>query len=137
MGYLGMAAIRQSYGVTDFYPKANEQSLVVVLIKEVEAVNNLQDILTVDNIDVYYMARTDLSETMGYTGQPNHPEVQAVVDRCMAQILAADKVTGTTVDDDNFESYIDKGARFFLTGWTQWVSRGANQYLSRVAAKGG
>ncbi len=70
-------------------------------------------------------------------GQPNHPEVQAVVDRCMAQILAADKVTGTTVDDDNFESYIDKGARFFLTGWTQWVSRGDNQYLSRVAAKGG
>ena len=54
-----MAAIRQSYGVTDFYPKANEQSLVVVLIKEVEAVNNLQDILTVDNIDIYYMARTE------------------------------------------------------------------------------
>lgn len=63
MGYLGMAAPRQSYGVTDFYPKANEQSLVVVLIEEVEAVNNLQDILTMDNIDVYYMARTDLSET--------------------------------------------------------------------------
>ena len=40
-------------------------------------------------------------------------------------------------NDDNVEGYIEKGARFFLTSWQPWIARGANQYLSRVAAKEG
>ena len=88
-----------------------------------------------DNIDVFFMAPSDLAQTMGYTGQPNHPEVQAVVTRCMDQIVAAGKITGTVANDENVESYIDKGARFFLTSWQQWVAKGAPQYLAKVAAK--
>ena len=137
IGYRGMAAGRQSYGVTDYYRKANEETLVVVLIEEIEAVNNLQDILTVDNIDVYFLAPHDLAQTMGYTGQMNHPEVLAVVDRCIAQIVAAGKVAGALVNEDTVEGYIEKGARFFLTNWQPWIARGATQYLSRVAAKAG
>jgi len=137
IGYRGMASGRQSYGVTDYYPKANEESLVVVLIEEMKAVHNLQDILTVDNIDVFFMAPSDLAQTMGYTGQPNHPEVQKMVDRCIAQVLAAGKVPGALVNEDTVGSYIEKGARFFLTSWQSWIARGATQYLSRVAAKVG
>ena len=87
-GYRGMYSGRQSYGVADYHRKANEETLVVVLIEEMEAVNNLHDILTVDNIDVYFLAPSDLAQTMGYTGQMAHPEVVAVVDRCIAQVLA-------------------------------------------------
>lgn len=136
-GYRGMYAGRQSYGVTDFYRKANEETLVVVLIEETKAVDNLAEILTVDGIDVYFMAPGDLAQTMGLTGQPAHPEVLAVVDRCIAQILAAGKVPGALVNDDTVESYIEKGARFLLTNWQPWTARGAGQYLARVAAKAG
>jgi 4-hydroxy-2-oxoheptanedioate aldolase len=135
LGYRGMAGGRQSYGVSDYHNKSNEETLVVVLIEEVEGVRNLAEILTVDNIDVFFMAPSDLAQTMGYTGQPNHPEVQAVVTRCMDQIVAAGKITGTVANDENVEGYIDKGARFFLTSWQQWVAKGAPQYLAKVAAK--
>ena len=64
IGSRGMAAGRQSYGVTDYYRKANAETLVVVLIEEMEAVNNLQDILTVDHIDVFFIAPSDLAQTM-------------------------------------------------------------------------
>jgi 4-hydroxy-2-oxoheptanedioate aldolase len=137
IGYRGIGMGRQSYGVSEYFRKANEESLMVVLIEEMEAVNNLQDILSVDNIDVYFLAPGDLGQTMGYTGQMNHPEVLAVVDRCIAQIVSAGKVAGALVSDDTVESYIDKGARFFLTNWQPWVARGANQYLEKVAAKDG
>ena len=137
LGYRGMGAGRQSYGVTDYYRKANEQTLTVILIEDIVAVENLAEMLTLDNIDVYFMAPSDLAQTMGHTGGMNHPDVQAVVTRCIAQIVAAGKVAGTVANDDNVEGYIEKGARFFLTSWQPWIARGANQYLSKVAAKEG
>ena len=137
LGYRGMGAGRQSYGVTDYYLKANEQTLTVILIEDIVAVENLAEMLTLDNIDVYFMAPSDLAQTMGHTGGMNHPDVQAVVTRCIAQIVASGKVAGTVANDDNVEDYIEKGARFFLTSWQPWIARGANQYLSKVAAKEG
>ena len=137
MGDRGMFTGRQSYGVTDYYRRANEESLVVALIEEMKAVNNLQDILTVDNIDVFFMAPSDLAQTMGHTAQPDHPDVLAVIDKCIAQIVASGKVAGALVSEDTVESYIEKGARFFLTNLQPWIARGATQYLAKVAAKSG
>ena len=137
LGYRGMFGGRQSYGVPDYFQAANNQSMVVVLLEEVEALQNLDEILQVDDIDVFFVAPSDLAQTMGLTGQPAHPEVLAVVDRCIAQILAAGKVPGALVNDDTVESYIEKGARFLLTNWQPWIARGAGQYLARVAAKAG
>ena len=63
-----MAAGRQSYGVTDYSRKANAETLVVVLIEEITAVGNLQDIVTVEQIDVFCVAPSDRAQTMGCTG---------------------------------------------------------------------
>ena len=41
----GMFGGRQSYGVTDYFKHANDQTLSVVLIEEIEAVKNLAHIL--------------------------------------------------------------------------------------------
>ena len=46
LGYRGMGAGRQSYGVTDYYRKANEQTLTVILIEDIVAVENLAEMLT-------------------------------------------------------------------------------------------
>ena len=53
------------------------------------------------------------------------------------QIVAAGKVPGHIGNAETVESYIEKGVRFFLTSWQPWLVRGANNYLSKVAAKGG
>ena len=135
LGYRGMAAGRQSYGVTDYYRKANEQTLLVVYIEEVEAVKNLDEILTVDNIDVFLPGPFDLASDMGYTGQPEHPEVVKAVDECVEKILAAGKVAGTLGSEAIIERAIGQGARFLLSGWQQWVAKGATQYLSMVNSK--
>ena len=61
----------------------------------------------------------------------------AVIDKCIAQIVASGKVAGALVSEDTVESYIEKGARFFLTNLQPWIARGATQYLAKVAAKSG
>ena len=135
LGNRGMFNGHQSFGVADYYRKANEETLVVVLIEEIRAINGLPEILSVDNIDVYFLAPSDLAQTMGYTGQMNHPEVLSVIDRSINMITEAGKTAGTLVNDENVEAYIEKGVRFFLNNWQPWIARGASQYLSKLAAK--
>ena len=132
IGYRGMFGGRQSFGVPDYVQRANDQTFVVVLIEEIEAVNNLADILTVDNIDVFFVAPADLAQTMGHIGNHTHPDVQATIDSALAEIVAAGRTAGTLATDDNVERYRDAGVRFFLTGWPNWVSQGAKGFLQRV-----
>ena len=132
IGYRGMFGGRQSFGVPDYLQRANDQTLVVVLIEEIEAVDNLADILTVDNIDVFFVAPADLAQTMGHIGNHTHPDVQATIDKALAQIVAAGRTAGTLATDDNVARYRDAGVRFFLTGWPNWVAQGAKGFLQKV-----
>ena len=132
IGYRGMFGGRQSFGVPDYLQRANDQTLVVVLIEEIEAVDNLADILTVDNIDVFFVAPADLAQTMGHVGNHTHPDVQAAIDNALAQIVAAGRTAGTLATDDNVARYRDAGVRFFLTGWPNWVAQGAKGFLQKV-----
>src|SRR5262249_60327093 len=100
MGYRGMFGGRQSFGVPDYFKRANDQTMVVVLIEEIEAVHNLADILTVDNLDVFFVAPSDLAQTTGHIGNAAHPEVQAVIDKALGQIIAAGRNAGTLGHDD-------------------------------------
>ena len=80
-----------------------------------------------DNIDVFFVAPSDLAQTMGHIGNATHPEVQAVIDQALAQIIAAGRTAGTLVNDDTVERYLAAGVRFVMTGWTNWVVQGARR----------
>jgi 2-keto-3-deoxy-L-rhamnonate aldolase RhmA len=133
IGQRGMFGGRRSYGVSDYFQRANDDTLLVVLIEEIEAVRNLSAILTVDHIDVFFVAPSDLAQTMGHIGNHTHPEVQTTIDRALAQIIEAGRVAGTLVNNDNVERYIDAGVRFVMTSWTSWVAQGAKTFLQKAA----
>jgi 4-hydroxy-2-oxoheptanedioate aldolase len=132
-GYRGMFGGRQAFGVPDFLEHANEQSMVVVLIEEAEALRNLDEILKVDNIDVFFVAPSDLAQTMGHIGNPGHPDVQKAIDDGIARIVDSGRTAGTLVNDDNITRYINQGVKFTMTSWNAWVARGAAEFLGKVA----
>lgn len=132
VGLRGMFGGRQSYGVENYYQQANDQTLVVVLIEELEAVQNLAEILTVEHIDVFFVAPSDLAQTMGHLGNYQHPEVQETVDSALAQIVDAGKNAGTLVFDETVERYVAAGVGFLLTPWNLWVAKGARVFLEKV-----
>ena len=134
IGARGAYTSRQGIGVDDYPSKANDETMVVVLIEDVVAIDNLAKILAVDDIDVFFVASGDLAQSMGLLGQATHPDVLATVDRAIEQITGAGRVAGAVVNDSNVESYIKKGVRFFMTPWTAWVETGSRAYLYRVAA---
>ena len=134
LGYRGMFGGRQSFGVADYFHAANDQTMVIVLLEEVEALGNLDDILKVDNIDVFFVAPSDLAQTMGHLGHPEHPEVQSAIEEAIGKIVSAGRVPGTLVNDGNLERYVQMGVKFLMTSWNGWVARGANEFVQKAAS---
>ena len=131
LGARGNYTSRQGIGVENFAQKANDETMIIVLIEDILAVNNLKEILEVDHIDVFYVAPGDLAQSMGLLGQPNHPEVLKTVDKALIQIQDAGRVAGTLVNDDSVESYLEKGVKFVTTAIAPWLEKGAKDFLGR------
>ena len=76
------------YGVENpmaYLKAANQGIMIAVHIETYEAVENIEAIMSVEGIDVCYIGPTDLSVTMGYAAEgPDHPEVQAAMERVLA-----------------------------------------------------
>lgn len=134
LGQRGMFSGRRAYGDAHFFAQANDEILLVVLIEEIRAVEQLAEILTVDHIDVFFVAPSDLAQTMGYVGQPYHPAVQQVVEGALRQIVAAGRTAGALSADTTLARDIDLGARFFLTSYDPWIKAGAQAYQAQLAA---
>lgn len=78
-GFRGVGLARaQKYG-QDFedYRKWNqEKSIVIVQVEHIDAVNNLEDILSVTGVDGFIVGPYDLSGSLGVPGQFENPDVQ-------------------------------------------------------------
>jgi 4-hydroxy-2-oxoheptanedioate aldolase len=67
-----------------YLQRHNEESIVAIHIETAEAVENLEQILSVPGIDIAYVGPVDLSVSMGYAAvSPGHPEVEAAADRIL------------------------------------------------------
>ena len=132
LGARGSYSSRQGIGVPDYQTRANDETMVIVLIEDIVAVENLSEILKVDDIDVFFVAPGDLAQSMGHLGDVAHPDVVAAVDRATDQIAAAGKVAGAMCWDANVEDRIARGARFLLNTWNPWLDAGARAWLDGV-----
>lgn len=131
-GKRGMYTSRQGYGVDNFFAEANEQSLLIVLIEDIKAIGNLDEILTVDHIDVFFVAPTDLAQSMGHNADTAHPEVQDTITDAIARINAAGRVAGFTTSNDQVADYVGRGARVVLTSVGAWLGAGARDFIARA-----
>jgi 2-keto-3-deoxy-L-rhamnonate aldolase RhmA len=134
-GERGAAFPRQSYGVPDYLATANEEVLIVALLEDIEAFENLDDILQVDRIDCFFIGPVDLAQTMGaeYLGQPFHPDVQTVVRDGIVRIVAAGSCAGTLVNDENVAEFLSAGVRFLRLAALSYMEDGLKEFHRRVA----
>ena len=135
IGERGVYASRQSYGLdsSKYYEEVNDQIFLTILIEEVMAVNNLKEILTVNDIDVFFVAPGDLAQTMGYLGQPNHPEVQGVVVDTLKRISASGRNPGTLVTLENVNQYLDLGVKFVIHFWSPfWLLDKSKDFFNKL-----
>lgn len=133
-GMRGMAGGRRTIGATDYFREVNENVLIAVLLEDIAMVPHLPEIVQVEGIDIFYVAPGDLSQSMGLTGQTNHPDVRAVVDASIATIVGAGKVAGALTNEANLEQTLAQGVRFIGTSWDGWISSAAKRFTERAHA---
>ena len=102
-----------------------------VHIETVEAVENLDEILKVDGIDVYFVGPGDLSSSMNLPA--DDPKVQETIETCIKKIAAAGKIPGYYVGDvAATKKAVEWGARYLVTAITPYMTAGALSYLAGV-----
>jgi len=134
LGKRGMFTSRQGFGVADYFKTANDQSLLIVLIEDIAAVPNLDAILEVDHIDVFFVAPSDLATSMGHIGDMAQPEVQQTIEAAIAQIVQSGRTAGTLVNAANVERYTRMGVRCIMTSFFPWIQAGVKDLMERAAA---
>lgn len=134
--YRGLAAGTRpdSYGLggsmEDFVRQSNEQSLVCVQLEHASAIDNLDGILAVDGVDVFFIGPSDLSQSMGHPGNPAAKPVAAAIDSALGKINAAGKIPGMPAAADRLGSVLDSGARYVYTHLPKLVGAGAAVFLA-------
>src|SRR5262249_60587276 len=84
----------------DYAREANRQTLVCLMLEEVEAIENLPDLVKVPGVDVYFIGSGGLSQSMGYTRQQAHPEGERGMERGVPTIGGAGRVGGCSCPDE-------------------------------------
>ena len=118
----------------DYLQKANEQTLLIALIEDIAAWRNLDEILEVEGIGVFFVAPSDFAASMGRIGDVGHAEVQDKIEDALRRIVAAGRTAGTLANNDNVAKFAAIGVRFFFTVTAPWVAAGAKQFVERSNA---
>ena len=113
----GNRGTHYNHGIADkaaYYREANEQMLVGALLEDASVLDNLDDILAVPGVDYFGIGINDFSQSMGYPGEPEHPEVRRAVEEITARIHQAGRHMGQDIMASVWvrELLIDSAARF-------------------------
>ncbi len=100
----------QKYGTAfNEYQKWVDQEVVVIAqIEHIEAVNNLEDILSVQGIDGIIVGPYDLSASMGYPGEYNRKEVKEALEKVDEITCKLNKPLGFHVVDSQHSKVVEK-----------------------------
>lgn len=115
-------------------PQSYQELLLVAMIESKEGVGNLDEIVSVEGIDVAFLARVDLSKSLGLGGVKNHPLVRKTIDDAILRIVENRGVAGAAGDIDNVQAVVEQGARLIFVTIEDLLKHGCDTYLSQMAA---
>ena len=137
LGHRGLAGVRAArYGLrgslSEYCREANEQTMVIIHIEEMEAIANLDALLAVEGVDVYYLGPTDLSNSIGRPGAKD-PEILQIVEQALRKIVEAGKVAGIITNDlAEARRYLDIGVRYLATHPVGHLATASKSFLKAL-----
>ncbi|MXQ09261.1 4-hydroxy-2-oxo-heptane-1,7-dioate aldolase [Alphaproteobacteria bacterium GH1-50] len=115
-GIRGVAGITRAtrYGAVDNYTRrAREEICLVVQIETKSALDELEEICATPGVDAAFIGPADLAASLGFPGQPSHPEVKAACLDALRRIRAAGKPAGfLTLDYEFLSEAMEAGSCF-------------------------
>ncbi len=95
-----------------YFKEANE-TIIILQLEGQEAIDNLSDIIKVEGIDIIFIGPYDLSQSLGVSGQIDHPAVEEKMVDIIEECKKHGIVVGTFVDStESAIKWRDKGVRY-------------------------
>lgn len=137
-GARGLAAIRaadyaQRIPFGEYVAQANAETLVAVHIETEDGVDRLPEIIKVDGVDVIFLGPTDLSNSLGFPGELQHPRVQATFQRLVDAVAGSKAALGIMVQNaDAARQWRQRGARYIAIGLEGVLNPACRNYLKQA-----
>jgi len=118
LGTRGVGLARaQAYGekFEEYLEWQKNDPVVIVQIEHIDAVNNLESILSTDGVDGYIIGPYDLSCSMGLAGEFEHPDLIAAMEQIQSVAKQLNKIGGIHIvepDTEKLKEKIIEGQKF-------------------------
>lgn len=133
-GERGMAGSVRAAGygqIADYVHRAEEELCLIVQVETREALDNLEDIASVDGVHGVFIGPADLSASLGHPGDQFHPEVVAAIEGAITRLVRLGVPAGIlTFRDDFVRRCIELGAAFVAVGMDSGLMARAARELS-------
>jgi 2-keto-3-deoxy-L-rhamnonate aldolase RhmA len=96
-------------GYPDF---ADKNAMVITIIEQKQAVERIDEIVSVPGIDVVFIGPSDLSHSYGFHGQQT-PAVKDAIAKVVAACKRHNVPVGRTAGATEIEGYVKEGFQFF------------------------
>lgn len=113
-------------GVEGYFKHADDEMCLIVQVESRKGLENLDAILGVEGVDGVFIGPSDLAASLGYLGQPGHPEVTSLIEDALQRVAAAGRVPGIFAADPKMaRNYLEHKARFLIVGVDTLLLRNA------------
>jgi 2-keto-3-deoxy-L-rhamnonate aldolase RhmA len=113
---------------------ANEAVIIIVQIEHVDAVRNIDEILSVPGLTTVVIGPNDLAGSLGHIGEPRHPDVLEAIDGVLKAGRRASIPVGLAVGTDPaiLRAWVDDGAAWLAIGADFSLLLHATTYLAAL-----
>jgi 4-hydroxy-2-oxoheptanedioate aldolase len=135
-GIRGVAAAARAsrYGrIPDYLKKADAEICLLVQVETRTALDQLEAIAGVEGVDGVFIGPSDLSASFGHIGNPQHPEMQKLLQDSVDRLKKVGKAAGIlTTNEEEARRYIGWGYTFVAVGSdVGLLARGADALAKR------
>jgi 4-hydroxy-2-oxoheptanedioate aldolase len=106
------------YGlVENYFQNARDEICLLVQVESIKAIQELEQIATTDGIDGVFIGPGDLSSSMGYPGELEHPEVVSVIKDALNLLNKLNVPSGIlALNTASANMYMEQGTKFTAVG---------------------
>ena len=119
----------------EYFQKANAESIVAIQIEHKDAVADVEQIAALPDLDFLFIGPADLSQSMGLTGQWDHPEMWKAVER-VAKAAASNRMPWAILplSAAHARRCVELGCRILSLGLDVWcVQKGIKAFKAEYA----
>lgn len=112
--------------ITDVIQSANEEVLLIAQIETARGLENVEAIARVPEIDVLWIGLYDLTSSLGFAGQMQHPDTLAAIQRVLSVCRDYDKIPAVLVTSvPEGLAQLQAGFRMVAYGGDLWIYQSA------------